>query len=505
MKRLCVLGVVGLALIACAVEPTTNEQVRLGTTKQAISIALTIDFGPLSDPPGQQLAVIRGLPVQTTGFASFSAEPGTYSVGGFFPGFDLGTFEVGDTGITATTGVLVASTPTALTVDPTRLAQVRIPLSQHVDPPNPFLFTGRFNVPIHNPPFFGGPFSARDVRFTLPDGHYVISNGWFGLPPFNWGSFDVVNHQLASAGEGFTIVNGELAVDRCAFASVNINALPPPMGFAFQIPGIFQSPLPAFGGTFYLPRGFDYTVAPHGAPGASASFTIPATGPITNVVNQPFLQPITDGPTGSCVPPPPPPPPPPPGPTVSCAGAPLTPLIFPSGPQCSFHFGPGGLILGGCGGTAVSCTWNGSEAGVDVFPTSPSAPPTPVMVTATSATGETASCTSWFKVIDDMPPAVHVSVSPTTLKADKKMHQITISKFSFDQCGAPPVNCIAYSPDASPDDIQWIDGELYVRAEKNQHQGHAARVYTIECSASDTAATTTTTATVTVPHDNSGH
>jgi hypothetical protein len=86
---------------------------------------------------------------------------------------------------------------------------------------------------------------------------------------------------------------------------------------------------------------------------------------------------------------------------------------------------------------------------------------------------------------------------------------ITLNKTSSDRCdGAPATTCTAVSnePDNglgdgdTANDIQWISGVLYLRAERSGTG--TGRIYTITCTTTDASGNATSAVTtVTVPHD----
>ena len=103
-----------------------------------------------------------------------------------------------------------------------------------------------------------------------------------------------------------------------------------------------------------------------------------------------------------------------------------------------------------------------------------------------------------------------MTISPTTLwSPNHRLQPISIATIASDLCDEYPyVVCSASSNEAplalgsghTESDIEWIDGQLYVRAERSGTG--TGRIYTVECTAYDASGNArTNTATVTVPHD----
>jgi hypothetical protein len=135
---------------------------------------------------------------------------------------------------------------------------------------------------------------------------------------------------------------------------------------------------------------------------------------------------------------------------------------------------------------------------------------TTVSCAAQDAAGNTASCTTAVQVVDTTAPTVWVSASPSQLwPPNHKLVAITLPTVTGDACDASvAVSCSATSnePDNglgdgdTANDIQWINGRLYLRAERRGT--YPGRIYTITCTgADDTGNSGSATTTVTVPHN----
>ena len=198
-----------------------------------------------------------------------------------------------------------------------------------------------------------------------------------------------------------------------------------------------------------------------------------------------------------------PPPPPSVPPKATCAGTNDAPLVVATPPDaCSVTLGSG--IVGTCAstdGSPVSCAFDGQSA-VTLGPGEHA-----VIVTATSASGLSSSCTSRVRVVDRTPPSISVGASPQVLwPNDGTLRPITLAVSSTDACtAAPTTTCSAVSSEpAGPanrdPDVVWTGGNLSLRADRNGKG--AGRTYTITCNATDASGNTSSaTALVTVPHD----
>lgn len=134
-----------------------------------------------------------------------------------------------------------------------------------------------------------------------------------------------------------------------------------------------------------------------------------------------------------------------------------------------------------------------------------------VTVTATDATGQTASCVTSVRVVDRIPPTI-VGVVPslTTLwPPSQKMVPITVSVGASDNCG--PVTCAIVEVTSSepvtglddPTSPDWqITGLLSVELRAERADTGTGRIYTLTVKCTDAAGNSTTRkAMVTVPHD----
>jgi hypothetical protein len=146
---------------------------------------------------------------------------------------------------------------------------------------------------------------------------------------------------------------------------------------------------------------------------------------------------------------------------------------------------------------------------------------TMVTFTATDFSGNAASIAATVTVTDTTPPDLSLSVSPAMLwPPNHKMIPIGISVAATDICDPNPVVELVLVESSEGDlidtfdpaidttevigkkgnDIQLVDGQLYLRAERSGKS--SGRVYTITYEATDASGNTATeTATVTVPHN----
>lgn len=146
---------------------------------------------------------------------------------------------------------------------------------------------------------------------------------------------------------------------------------------------------------------------------------------------------------------------------------------------------------------------------------------TMVTFTATDFSGNVASIAATVTVTDTTPPDLSLSVSPAMLwPPNHKMIPIGISVAATDICDPNPVVELVLVESSEGDlidtfdpaidttevigkkgnDIQLVDGQLYLRAERSGKS--SGRVYTITYEATDASGNTATeTATVAVPHN----
>ncbi len=135
---------------------------------------------------------------------------------------------------------------------------------------------------------------------------------------------------------------------------------------------------------------------------------------------------------------------------------------------------------------------------------------TPVSCNAVDTSGNRGGCTTSVTVIDTVPPALTIEVTPKVLwSPDHKLVPIRIDAKPTDLCDpAPAVTCRVTSSEPAlmigsgqtPRDIVWSGGQLFLRAERSGTG--EGRVYTITCTATDASGNRTeASATVMVPHD----
>jgi FG-GAP-like repeat/Thrombospondin type 3 repeat/HYR domain len=168
-----------------------------------------------------------------------------------------------------------------------------------------------------------------------------------------------------------------------------------------------------------------------------------------------------------------------------------------------------------CGGATVSN--NHTPSGGDASGPYPVGT-TPVVFTATDASGRQASCTSSVTVRDTLPPTLTLHTDPTTLwPPNHELVPVHVTWEALDLCdGSATVSLVSVTssePDdaagnndgATTGDIQGAtagtaDSELLLRAERD---GKASgRVYTLSYRATDRSGNATpAVATVIVPHD----
>ena len=144
-----------------------------------------------------------------------------------------------------------------------------------------------------------------------------------------------------------------------------------------------------------------------------------------------------------------------------------------------------------------------------------------VTLVVTDSFGETASDEVVITVEDTTPPEISVSVSPDTLwPPNHKMVLCTPTVIVSDNCDPSSTFWLelvtsdeseeAYTYDPAfdmytgeghtDDDIQIVDGDIYLRAERSAHG--VGRIYTITYEAADASGNTASaSATVTVPHN----
>jgi len=144
-----------------------------------------------------------------------------------------------------------------------------------------------------------------------------------------------------------------------------------------------------------------------------------------------------------------------------------------------------------------------------------------VNLTVTDESGESDTCLALVTVIDTTPPEISVSVSPNTLRPpNHKMVLITPDIVVSDNCDPNPVFVLTsitmnegdetltfdenydefIGAGHTTNDIQLIDGDIYLRAERSGKGD--GRIYTITYTATDASGNSdSVTATVTVPHD----
>jgi subtilisin family serine protease len=143
--------------------------------------------------------------------------------------------------------------------------------------------------------------------------------------------------------------------------------------------------------------------------------------------------------------------------------------------------------------------------------------------TATDTCGNTSSSVQTIEVVDTTPPDINVSVSPDTLwPPNHKMKEVMPSVQTSDACCADvavelvgiqmnegdaentfdPNFDINADSGFMGDDIQIVDGRIYLRSERAGNSD--GRVYTLTYRATDCAGNTSiASGTVTVPHDQS--
>jgi hypothetical protein len=172
---------------------------------------------------------------------------------------------------------------------------------------------------------------------------------------------------------------------------------------------------------------------------------------------------------------------------------------------------PPATIAGGCGGD-VTVTNSYTSGGADASGTYPLGTTT-VTYSASDIYGDHQSCQTTITVADTIPPVVTVGSSPSMLwPPNHRMVSITNTLVATDICDPNPTNisiCGATSnePDdangvgdgATINDIQCIDGQLWLRAERDGTR--SGRVYTMNFQFTDSSGNVSgASSAVTVPH-----
>jgi hypothetical protein len=116
-----------------------------------------------------------------------------------------------------------------------------------------------------------------------------------------------------------------------------------------------------------------------------------------------------------------------------------------------------------------------------------------VTCSATDASGHGSRCETLVTVADSISPRVRVISTPAVLwPPDHEMYPISLQVEAVDACDPHPgISCSVESnePDDSRgdghtrDDIEWRDGQLWLRAERSGRGN--GRVYTLTCTAKD--------------------
>lgn len=199
----------------------------------------------------------------------------------------------------------------------------------------------------------------------------------------------------------------------------------------------------------------------------------------------------------------------------------IPPTLTPPGPITAECQGPAGTAVD-LGTPIVDdlCDPAAVTVGHDAPATFPLGTTT-VTWTATDGAGNVTSATQDVTVVDTTPPALTVAVSPAMLwPPNHKLVEIVPTIDASDVCDASPTvellnitmdegeETITYDPaydetlgdGHTTDDIQVIEGRIFLRAERSGLGD--GRVYTITYSATDASGNVTiVSATVTVPHN----
>lgn len=131
-----------------------------------------------------------------------------------------------------------------------------------------------------------------------------------------------------------------------------------------------------------------------------------------------------------------------------------------------------------------------------------------IICSATDTSGHDSRCETSVTVADSISPRVRITSTPAILwPPNHEMHPISLQVDAVDMCDPhPDISCSVESnePDDSRgdghtrDDIEWRDGQLWLRAERSATG--TGRVYTLTCTAKDASGNQGTGVTrVTVP------
>ncbi len=182
----------------------------------------------------------------------------------------------------------------------------------------------------------------------------------------------------------------------------------------------------------------------------------------------------------------------PPAQTLECTGSLTNVALVAScsdvcGP-CTAACSPTQLAFGGGSATAVTCS---------------------------AEQAASATCQTAVTVVDTTPPAIALAPSPAVLwPPNHGLVPIALAVNLADACDpSPHYTCSASANESDtaaagnhdvPDDIQWIEGQLWLRAERNGTG--PGRAYTVTCIGTDaTGNAAVASASVYVPHDQDCH
>jgi hypothetical protein len=191
-------------------------------------------------------------------------------------------------------------------------------------------------------------------------------------------------------------------------------------------------------------------------------------------------------------------------PHVACVGSPAERRVLQAdATACVVTVDAANRLAGGCSG-AASCTFDGRLA----LPLGLGS--ADILVTATSSSGATASCTSHVDVVDVNAPTISMAPSPAVLwPPDHRLVPVDPRVVAWDACDPEPaIACDASSSEAenglgdgdTARDASWSAAGFLLRAERSG--ASAGRTYALTCTATDDSGNAASaSASVAVPHD----